>query len=375
MGAILLVTLIAVIGSFLCSLMEAAFYSITPSKVEELRKAGNKGGIRLAKMRENVDVPISAILTLNTIANSAGAAFAGFLVGNAYGNAAVGIYSALFTLVILIASEIVPKTLGVTYADRVAPVIAGPLQVIIFVLRPVIAVTQTVTRVLRRGHEGANAPSEQEILAQAEMGARMGTLLPDEARWAINALKLDDVLARDLMTPRTVVYMLPAALPLSEVKHHSQHWTFSRLPVVANNNPDEVVGLVYRREVFDQLVGHTPEELASRTLADVMHPAIFVPETVRCNELLKRFLKERQHLIIVTNEYGGMEGVITLEDVLEFLLGEEIVDQLDKHVDMQEVARRLAKRRMEHTHRGRVAPVETRGTALSREADAPPPDA
>lgn len=348
MLAIAIVTLIAAGGSFFCSLMEAAFYSIPPSKIEELKRAGHKGGIRLARLRADVDKPIAAILTLNTFANSAGAAFAGYLVGNLYGNVMVGVYSVVFTLIVLYLSEIIPKTLGVTYANRLAPMLSGPIVLMVRVFYfPFIIAARQVTHFIRKGGGDPDAPSEQQILALAEMGAEMGTLLEEEARWAMNALRLNDVTARDLMTPRTVVYLLPADLPLSEVKARSDHWSHSRLPVVKNNDPDTVEGIVYRRDVFDELVRLDEESHGVKTIRDLMHPAIFVPDKLSGNELLKRFLEERQELLIVANEYGGMEGVVSIEDVLEHILGEEIVDRHDKHVDMQQFAREVAARRQQ----------------------------
>lgn len=360
MTAIIVVTAIAALGSFFCSLMEAAFYSIPPSKIEELRRAGDRGAERLARLRRDVDRPIAAILTLNTFANSAGASFAGYLVGRAYGDFWVGVYAFAFTAIILYLSEIVPKTLGVTYAHSLAPRLALPISIFVRVFYiPFIWLAEFLTRVIRHGHEGSNAPSEQEILGMAEMGARSGTLLPDEARWAQNALLLDNVTARDLMTPRVVVYVLPADLPLSQVKAHSEHWTYSRLPVVKSSDPDHVEGIVYRRDVFDELVKKSPEEVEGRTLRDLMHPARFVPDKIACNELLRTFIRERQHLMVVTNEFGGMEGVISLEDVLEFILGEEIVDVHDAHADMQAYAKETAERRRQRL-------------ALKRRGAAPP---
>ncbi len=348
--AIVVITIVSAGTSFLCSLMEAALYSITRAKIEELRAAGSKGGERLAKLRANVDEPIAAILTLNTIANSAGAAFAGALVGMTFTEhaaAATAVYSVFFVLLVLYVAEIVPKTLGVTHADRLAPLMSLPLLWIIRVAKPFVVTGQLITRIIRRNHmkEEHHAPSENEILAMAEMGARAGTILPDEARWAVNALRLNDVTARELMTPRTVVYMLPADMPLSEVTVRSEHWLHSRLPLVQNNNPDQVEGIVHRRDVFDRLAGKTPGDLAGQTLRDLMQPPVFAPETIRCNDLLRRFIETRQHLLIVTNEFGGMEGVISLEDVLEYILGEEIVDAHDKHADMQEYAREVARKK------------------------------
>jgi len=348
-AAIVIVTIVAAVISALCSIMEAALYSIPPSKIEELRAAGDKGGERLHRLRENVDQPIAAILTLNTIANTVGAALAGGLVAAAYGSTWSGVYGGIFTLIILFFAEIIPKTLGVTYSHKLAPLFSGPMSGLIIVLYPFIAASQVITSSLRRGNTSPAAPSEKELLALTEMGAREGTLLPDEARWAVNALRLNDVEARDLMTPRTVTYMLPVDLTLADISRHREHWSFSRLPVVRNNDPDRVEGIIHRREVFDALVDLPDEEKAIKTLRDFMHPATFVHDRIRCNELIRMFLENRQHLLVVTNEYGGMEGVISLEDVLEFILGEEIVDPHDKHEDMQEEARRIAQRRLRRT--------------------------
>ncbi len=349
MLGILLVTFLAASLSFLCSLMEAAFYSVPQTRIEELRRKGNRNGERLARLRKNVDEPISAILTLNTFANTLGAAVAGALVAIHFPahEAAAAIYGVIFTVIILFMSEIIPKTLGVTHAARLAPILSGPLVVMIILVLPVVRVSQLITRLIRpKQEQHAHAPTEQEILMLAQLGAEAGTLLPDEARWAINALRLNDVRVKDLRTPRNAVFTLPANLPLNMVSKQSKHWTFSRLPIVNNHNPDEVLGIVHRREVFDELVSLPEAELARRTLADLAKPAVFVPDSTRCNELLRKFLDNRQQLIVVTDEYGGMEGVISLEDVLEFILGEEIVDPHDKYADMQEYARMLSRRRL-----------------------------
>lgn len=369
---LVIVTVVTLGMSFFCSLSEAAFYSISAGKIEQLRQEGSKAGERLAKMRENVDEPIAAILTLNTVANSGGAAFAGALVGMAFpekAGLATAIYSGAFVVLVLYFGEIVPKTIGVTFADRIAPALSLPIKWMIRISWPVIAVGQTVTKALRRGAAkvAPQGPSEREILAMAEMGARAGTILADEARWAINAMRLNDVTARDLMTPRTVVYLLPADLPLSMITTKSEHWTHSRLPVVRNNDPDRVEGVIYRRDVFDQLAQLEEKDLASRRLRDLMHPAVFVPETIRCNELLRRFLDSKQKLIVVTNEFGGMEGVISLEDVLEFILGEEIVDIHDKHADMQEYAREMAKLKMRRRGELSLTPLPRAGGGPPKE--------
>jgi CBS domain containing-hemolysin-like protein len=165
-----------------------------------------------------------------------------------------------------------------------------------------------------------------------------GRLRPQELRWVENALRLDEVRASELMTPRTVVYTLPADLPLSEVKHRSEHWTHSRLPLTEDRDPDQILGMVLRREVFDAIVKGKP----SLKLRDLMHEIDFVPDTMRGHQLLDMFIMKKRHMVAVVDEYGGFEGVVTLEDVLECLLGSEIVDESDRHADMQQWARQRA---------------------------------
>ncbi len=346
--AVFLITFICISISFFCSLVEASLYSISAGRVEELKNNGTRNGIRLHKLRQNIDQPIAAILTLNTIANSMGPALAGSLIGRAFAqnpDLATLIYSIILTIIILIFAEIIPKTLGVTFADRVAPIVSGPILVIIFITKPLVFLSSIVTRFLRRKTEDESAPSENEILAMAEMAVKAGKLRPDEGQWMTNALLLNDVTAKDLMTPRTVVYMLPADMPLSMVKANSDHWSHSRLPVIHNNNPDKVEGIIYRRTIFDHLVSEDQESLKNKTLKDLMRPAQFVPETIPASDLLNKFIESQEHLLVVTNEFGGMEGVIALEDVLEFILGVEIVDPYDKFPDMQAHARIMAQRK------------------------------
>jgi CBS domain containing-hemolysin-like protein len=338
--AIAIITAATLLTSFMCSLFEAALYSIPPSRVEALRRSGDRRGLALHALRMDIDRPISAILILNTVANSAGAVLAGALVGRIAGSQGVAIFTTFLTLAILFFSEIVPKTLGAVHAMAIAPRIAAPLAMLVRLLSPLVATCRGLTSLLRKRGE-PHVASEDDILAMALHGAKHGELLPEEAKWVHNVLHLNDLTARDLMTPRTVVYSLPADLPLERLETHSAHWKHSRLPLVRDDRPDQVEGIVLRRDVFDALLAGEQE----KTLRDLMAPALFVPETMTANHLLKTFIEERGHLAIVVDEFGGMKGVATLEDVLEEMLGEEIVDEHDEHVDMQELARRRAARR------------------------------
>ncbi|MDX1973537.1 MAG: CNNM domain-containing protein [Candidatus Sumerlaeia bacterium] len=347
--AIIIISICTAMFSFFSSMAEGALYSITPGKVEELRAKGTANGLRIYKMKQNIDEPIAAILTMNTISNSLGPALAGSLIGRAFAESpdlATLIYGCLMTCFLLMFSEILPKTLGVTYADRIAPLLTIPILIIIFLMKPLLFLTRTVTSFFKPSNiDEVTAPSENEILAMAKISEKAGKISSDEALWLTNALLLNDVTAKDLMTPRTVVYMLPTDLPLSMISANSDHWSHSRLPLVHNNNPDKVEGIIYRRTVFDHLVRDDKETLAKTRLRDLMRPAVFVPETIPANELLRKFIESQEYLIVVTNEFGGMEGVISLEDVLEFMIGVEIVDPYDKYPDMQAHARMMAQRK------------------------------
>lgn len=342
---IFVVALTAASISFLCSLMEAALYAVPVGRVQAMVDDNVAGAKRLLALRQRVDRPISAILTFNTMANTIGASIFGAMVAREYGvnsPMTVYIFPVGFALVILIFSEIIPKTLGVIFADQVAPKSAVIIELLIVALYPLVRMSEYVTKRIRAAGQEQKTVTEGDLIAQARVGVEEGTIHPDEARWLENALRLNEKTAHDIMTPRTVVYTLPADLPLSMAQALSSHWIHSRLPICENNNPDKIVGLVYRRDVFQALLTQSKEELARTPISELKLPVDFVPETMPVDEVLRRFLEGRQHLFIVGDEHGGMEGVVTLEDVLEELIGREIVDHTDLHEDMQAYARKLA---------------------------------
>lgn len=368
MTLIFIVMAVAAFGSFLCSLWEASLYAVPTSRIQSLVDQGVRGSRRLLALRERIDRPISAILTFNTIANTIGASVMGTLVGKEFGETSVMVivFPVIFTVIILIFSEIIPKTLGVLYADAVAPRSAFAIHALIVVLKPFVLMSEYITTRMRKAESnGGESVSEAHIIAQARLGVEQGSLLPEEGIWVQNVLALNEKTAHDLMTPRTVVYVLPAEMKLSQISAHSEHWAHSRLPVCRDNQPDQVMGIVYRRDVFDALATRAEEELSGMTIADLTVEVEFIPETLRANQVLKRFLSGRQHLFIVTNEHGGLEGVITLEDVIEEILGQEIVDTHDRHADMQEYARSLARLRMQRLSGGPPLPEEPGGETPS----------
>ncbi len=344
MSGVLLVGGLTLLASFFCSLFEAALYAISPAQIEVLRARGVGGAARLERLRANVDEPIAAILTVNTIAHTIGSAWCGAMVGTAYGSWSVGVFAAVFTVLVLALTEIVPKSIGVRYAGTLGPHFAWPIQVMIWSVWPIVHVARLAMRAITGGGE-SDGPTEEEVLRFSALAARHGNVRDDEYQWVKNALRLDRITASDLRTPRTVVSLLDADTQVGDLTATTAEWVHSRVPVFENGDRDRIIGLVYRREVFDAAV---KGEL-DRSLRDLMHDLRFVPESMPGHELLTYFIGERRHMVAIVNEYGGFQGVVTLEDVLEYLLGEEIVDEHDEHEDMQQAARA----------KGGVEPAET----------------
>ncbi|HUT24511.1 MAG TPA: hemolysin family protein [Sumerlaeia bacterium] len=321
--------------SFLCSLLEACLYSVSRSRIETLRRAGDPRSRTLVRLRAQIDESIAAILIVNTSANTLGAAWAGAKVAEYYGNRWLGLFSALFTAAVLFFAEIVPKSLGVRFSAVLAPILARPLQLMVWALWPVIKLCVLMTRVWGKGAHLSRS-SEEDIISLAHLVHKDGEIYEQEAQWVANALRLNDVTAYDLMTPSPVVARVPKTMALRDTQVNTDHWRFSRLPVTADDDPDEIVGVVRRRKVFDALA----RDEFDRTMEDMMDPPDFVPAGLPAHRLLDRFLQKRRHLFCVLNEQDAFSGVVTLEDVLECLLGREIVDETDLHEDMQAVARR-----------------------------------
>ncbi|MDZ7343365.1 MAG: hemolysin family protein [candidate division KSB1 bacterium] len=339
MFAIAVITAASLIGSFFCSLMEAALYSIPRSRIESLKRSGNRGAVRLEKLRAKIDEPIAAILTLNTAVNTLGAAWAGAMVSEFYGNQVLGIFSAMFTASVLFFSEIIPKSLGFSLANTLAPRLAAPLQVLIWLLWPFVKISVLLTRLWGKDSRLTH-PTEEDIISLAQLSQRVGAILPQEARWVVNALRLNDVRVRDIMTPNSVVYRVPDCMPISATKIDADHWRFSRVPVCTDSDPDHIVGVVQRRDVFEALLRHEDH----KTIRNLMRVPDFVPEDMPAHELLGRFISTRRHLFCVRGSKNEFLGVVTLEDVLEALIGAEIVGEYDLYEDMQALARKkLAK--------------------------------
>lgn len=335
LSTLIIAVSLAIIVSAFCSICEAVLYSISPSQVELLNKTGRSSGIILRNLRRDIDQPITAILTLNTVANTVGAAFAGAAVAKLYGAHSVLWFSAAFTLSILIFSEILPKTVGVTFSFRLAPLIAMPLFWMVFMLKPIIWLCRLITRLIPQQHSKDNISAE-ELQAIASLSLQSGEIDVDQARVINNVLILQSKMVRQVMTPRTVTFSLNEDNTVADAMEQIQRLTsHSRVPIYSGD-PDNVTGIIMPKEV---LLAAARQQFDQR-LSSLKQSVHFVPETAPLNRILIDFFDRRQHLFIVVDEYGSMTGVISMEDILEEIVGREIIDESDRALDMRELARK-----------------------------------
>lgn len=327
--------------SAFCSMSETAIYTVRRPYVMSLASTGSAAGKVLAEFKENMERPISAVLILNTAANTAGSALAGHQVESLFGESAIIWFTLAFTLAVLVVGEIVPKLLGVLYCQGIATAIAIPWKIIVGLLSPMIWVVEHMAQFLHPEEPIMTAP-EEEVEQLAMMSAKEGSILPLEAQLVQNVLRLNDVKALDILTPRSVVFKLSADKTIGEVREVVKEWKQSRIPLYEGEDAENWVGLVLARDILTCLA----QDQFDRTLRSLLRPLYFVPETAKGHDLLAEFLKKRSHLFGVLDEYGGIEGVVSLEDVLESLIGQEIVDEFDTAADLQEHARTRHQRKM-----------------------------
>ena len=337
-----LVVWLVLVTSAACSLFEAVLYSVPATHVEMLAQSGRLSGRRLKRMRQTIDRPISAILSLNTIANTGGGAVAGALAASALGEGNVIYFSVAFTLAILLLSEVLPKTIGVVYSRQLAPVVAQPLHLLVVVFRPLIALTQVATNLVWKGHQ-EHRVSDEDLLTLVGSGLRSGTLKQHEARVIENVLSMETRTAREIMTPRPVVFTLGARVSAREAASEEALGKHSRIPIF-DTGAEDLVGVVRAVDIL-RAVAQDRFEVG---MEEMMRPIHFVVDSTPLDELLRTFLERRQHLVAVIDEFGGFAGIVTLEDVLEELIGREIVDESDQVTDL----RAYAHRRREETLRG-----------------------
>jgi len=328
---------LAIIISGLCSICEATLYSVPASHIEIINQSHKRIGRILMDMKKDIHRPITAVLTLNTIANTAGAVVSGAAAATVFGADSLVWFSALFTILILLFSEILPKTLGVSYCRELTIWIAYPLHWMVKLLSPFILIIQAITRLLPAKDDGLLV-SAQEIQALARQSHRSGEISLQERRVITNILDLKDKNVRQIMTPITVTFMLDANLTVAEAMQADEILLnmHSRIPVYEKNT-DEVVGIILHKDLFSQAAQGGAE---GKNLRELMQPVHFVPETGRLTAVMLEFFEHHKHLFVVVDEYGSVTGVVSLEDIIEEIVGREIIDESDRATNMREFAKR-----------------------------------
>ena len=326
--------LVAVGFSFLCSIAEAVLLSVPTSYVVNAEQNGESYAPALKELKEDVNSPLAVILTLNTVAHTIGAAGAGAQAVAVFGSVYLGIFSAILTLIILIFSEIIPKALGAHYWRKLAPATAYSLRFLIKWLYPFVWLSNKITQGLSAGHT-LKGFSRQEFKAMAELGEQEGQLDKHESVVLKNVFRLREIQVRNIMTPRPVVFAIQEDQTVESVFEKHGGKMFSRIPIYADL--EEITGFVLRDDLLmaqNDGYNELPIKQYRRELEAVMDVSSVL-------QLFEVFISSESHIMLVVNEYGDMQGIVTLEDVLETLLGLEITDESDTIEDMQLLARRL----------------------------------
>ncbi len=334
--------------SFLCSLIEAAMMSVGLATLSEQRARGNKGAALLLDIKHaRIEDAISATLILNTLANTLGATLAGAQALHVFGSAWIGWFSGVLTFLILVLAEILPKTLGVVYARALSGFCGWSLDFMLRFMAPVLVLSRMLTGLLTRGER--STLSRGELAAVFATATRDGALTAQESLLFANLLRYNDVQVEDVMTPRTVVFMMPADATAEELLNEPEAEAFSRIPIYRGER-DNVVGYVLQRDVLKSLAAGGDRR---RKLEGWMREIWFIPELIAVGPALKQFLERREPIAMATDEHGALTGLVTLEDLTETLLGAEIVDELDRIVDLRQAAIELRDRRLARLRRKR----------------------
>lgn len=333
---------VALIFSFLCSIAEAVLLSVSPSYPEAIKESNPSGAERLANLKNNIDRPLAAILTLNTIAHTVGAIGVGAEAGQIWGNVGVGIASGIMTFLILVASEIIPKTIGAVYWRQLAFPVAYSVDILIILVYPMVWFAELTTRVFSKST--VDPITRDEVAAIAEMSEQTGELRMVENRILKNLLRLESLKVEDIMTPRTVIIAAPEATSVGTFLKGHQQLPVSRIPIY-RDNIDQITGFALKSDILlAQANGEVKKPLIK--LKRELNP---IPSSASLSKMFEHFMERRDHLALVVDEYGGTDGLVSMEDLIETLLGIEIVDEADVAEDMQRLAREHWRRRAKNS--------------------------
>ena len=326
--------------SFLCSILEAVLLSTPMSFITAKEQEGRKSASLLKELKNNVDRPVGAILSLNTIAHTIGSAGVGAEVTRIWGDEWFGIASVVLTLLILIFSEIIPKTIGSNSWRSLALPSAGVIKVLIYITYPFVILSELITKLFSsKEKDNTVTVSREEVSAMVDMGTDEGVFKESESRIIKSCLKLSNVKAKEIMTPKIVLEMADESMSLKEF-YDANDWRFSRIPIFKEDK-DNVTGYVLKDIILEEL----SEDQFDIKLSEIKRPILSFPEDESVFTIWEKMLSVREHISIIVDEYGGLRGVVTMEDVIETMIGVEIVDEQDTTTDMQELAREVYQQR------------------------------
>ncbi|HBR98521.1 MAG TPA: hemolysin [Gammaproteobacteria bacterium] len=330
---------IALLFSFICSVSEAVLLSVTTAHVSVLDQEGKRSAPLWRALKADINKPLAAILTLNTIAHTVGAVGAGAQATAVFGNEWVGLISAVLTLLILIFSEIIPKTLGAVHWRALSSITAHWLRFLVWAMYPFVVLSELLTRGLSHD-KPIEGFSREEFAAMADLGEREGQLHERESRILKNMFLLQETYVTDVMTPRPVVFCLPESLTVFGYFDNHYDSRFSRIPIY-DQDKELFTGFVLK----DDLLLAQARDETDNTLSTYRRELSTLLDKTPLSDAFDAVLQQREHMMVIVDEYGGTEGIITLEDILETLLGLEIMDESDKTADMQQYARSLWRKR------------------------------
>ena len=337
---------LAIFFSFLCSLWEAVLLSITPTYARIEQQKGTSLGKTLTDFKENIDKPLAAILTLNTIAHTVGAIGVGEQAAIIWSDSNPFITRLLvpagMTLAVLILSEIIPKTIGALYWQKLVTSTVASLKLLMFVLAPLVWVGQLITGSLKHSSDQP-VLTRSDFLAMTELGEEEGVFEPSESRMLGSMLKFKSIKVEDVMTPRTVVKAAAVDQAISEFYEQGMVRSFSRIPTFTAGNKDSITGYVLKVDVIEALLRGEGDESINTLRRDI----VAVDQSYAITDLFKTLTERKEHIAVVLDEFGGMDGIVTMEDIIETLLGLEIMDETDTEIDMRELAKKHREKRAE----------------------------
>ena len=337
----LLVTyaVLSIVFSFVCSILEAVLLCVTPTFISVNKKEGKGFANKLEAMKKDVDKPLIAILTLNTVAHTVGAIMVGTEAKEVFNDDGNGVFivSAVMTILILVASEIIPKTIGATYWKMLAPASAMLLSgmILFFKWTGVIWLLQLFTKLFGKGAHGESVLSREDFSAMADIAKEEGVFEESESKVIKNLLNFKSILAEDVMTPRTVMKIADEQTSVKNFYEANKNLRFSRIPIY-QEGPDNIIGYVLKDDIYKQLA----EDQDNMLLSELKRNILVVNRAIPIPDLFEKLIAEKEHIALVVDQYGSVSGTVTMEDVIETLLGLEIMDESDTDADMQQLARK-----------------------------------